>query len=93
MKTLDCFTVRLNVILNKWDVILKIIDETIPTKSKIDDILDKIGIPKTVAELGIEGDLYSVFEFTKDIRDKYVISRLLWDIGEIESVKCYFDCI
>lgn len=75
---------RLETIISKWDIIKQIIEEEIPTKSEIDEILNKIGIPTTAEELGMEGDLFSVFEFTKDIRDKYILSRLLWDIGETD---------
>ncbi len=77
---------RLNILIEKWDAIRKIICEEIPEKAEIDRILDRIGAPKTVTELGIEGDLFSTFEFTKDIRDKYVLSRLLWDLGEIDDI-------
>ena len=77
---------RLEVILAKWGTIQKIVAEEIPEKAAVDAILEKIGAPKTVAELGIEGDLFTVFAATKDIRDKYVLSRLLWDIGEIEEI-------
>ena len=75
---------RLETIISKWDIIKQIIDEEIPTQSKIDEILNKIGIPTTAEGLGMEGDLFSVFEFTKDIRDKYILSRLLWDLGETD---------
>lgn len=78
---------RLETIVGKWDIIKQIIDEEIPPKSKIDEILYKIGIPTTAEELGMEGDLFSVFEFTKDIRDKYILSRFLWDIGETDLFK------
>ncbi|MBQ9481821.1 MAG: sn-glycerol-1-phosphate dehydrogenase [Clostridia bacterium] len=77
---------RLEAILGKWKDIISIIEEEIPLKSQINGILGKIGAPETIEELGIEGDIYRVFGFTKDIRDKYVLSRLLWDLGETENV-------
>ena len=77
---------RLEVIIQKWDAIRAIIDEEIPQKATIDGILERIGAPKTVKALGIEGDLFTTFECTKDIKDKYVLSRLLWDLGEMEDV-------
>ena len=46
-------------------------------------ILDKIGAPKTAKEIGIDCDLATTLKATKDIRDKYVLSRLLWDLGVI----------
>ena len=48
--------------------------------------LDKIDAPKTAQEIGIDCDLSITLKATKDIRDKYVLSRLLWDLGMIEEV-------
>ena len=76
---------RLNIILDKWDIICRIIKEEIPSPKEIESILDKIGAPKTAKEIGIDCDLFTTFKATKDIRDKYVLSRLLWDLGEIDE--------
>jgi glycerol-1-phosphate dehydrogenase [NAD(P)+] len=77
---------RLDVIIEKWDKIQKIIQEEIPTQKQIESMLDKIGAPKTAQEIGIDCDLSMTLKATKDIRDKYVLSRLLWDLGMIEEV-------
>ena len=77
---------RLEIILEKWDKIQEIIREEIPTKKQIERILDKIGAPKTAQEIGIDCDLSITLKATKDIRDKYVLSRLLWDLGVIEEI-------
>lgn len=76
---------RLDVIIEKWDKIQEIIQEEIPTQKQIESILDKIGAPKTAQEIGIDCDLSMTLKATKDIRDKYVLSRLLWDLGVIED--------
>lgn len=72
---------RLDGILGKWDAILRVIDEEIPASAEIEALLDRIGAPKSPAEIGTEAHLSTVFAATKDIRDKYVLSRLLWDLG------------
>ena len=77
---------RLEIILEKWDKICGIIYEEIPRQKKIETILDKIRIPKTAEEIGIDCALSTTFQATKDIRDKYVLSRLLWDLGYIEAL-------
>lgn len=74
---------RLNIIIDKWDDILKIIDEEIPKQKEIENILDVIGAPKTIEEIGIDCDETLALKATKDIRDKYVLSRMLWDLGLI----------
>ena len=50
--------------------------ESVPVK-KIEKILDEIVAPKTVGEIGIDCDLSTTLQAMKDIRDKYVLSRLL----------------
>ena len=75
---------RLEIILSKWEDIIGIIKAEIPSASEVEKVLTLIGAPKTFKELGIDVDLYRTFLATKDIRDKYVLSRLLWDLGETE---------
>ncbi|MBO5713969.1 MAG: sn-glycerol-1-phosphate dehydrogenase, partial [Clostridia bacterium] len=76
---------RLEIIINKWNTICEIIQKEIPKQSKIYELLDIIGSPKTLKEIGIDCDLNLTLKATKDIRDKYVLSRLLWDLGVIEE--------
>lgn len=76
---------RLEIILAKWEIILDIIRKEIPSAKTVEQILDVIGAPKSAKEIGIDCDLGLTFKATKDIRDKYVLSRLLWDLGVIED--------
>ncbi len=76
---------RLDIIIDKWEEIKAIIREEIPSKAEIEEILTLIGAPKTIQEIGVECDLDLALKATKDIRDKYVLSRLLWDLGLIEE--------
>ena len=76
---------RLDRIIEKWDKILEIIREEIPKKREIERLLDLIDAPKSLHDIGIDDDLKTTFKATKDIRDKYVLSRLLWDIGLLDD--------
>ncbi len=81
---------RLNLILNHWDEILAIVDEEIPTAKEIEDLLNTISAPASLADIDVDEALLPViFAATKDIRDKYILSRLLWDLGD-ESVHTAF---
>lgn len=78
---------RLKVILNNWDSILKIIAEELPSSAEIESILDMIDAPKSLEAIGInEQDFPTIFKCTKDIRDKYVLSRLAWDLGVLDDI-------
>jgi len=78
---------RIKKIISEWDNILKIIEEEVPTQEYIGNLLDKIDAPKLPEEINIKDDILLSFKATKDIRDKYVLSRLFWDLGIIEDVK------
>lgn len=78
---------RLDIIIEKWQKIIDIINEEIPSLSFIENLYNKIGLPKTLKEIGMEESiLKNTFNATKDIRDKYVLSRLAWDLGVIEEI-------
>lgn len=78
---------RFEIIENNWDKILEIIN-TIPSSKEIENLLEVIDAPKSASQMGIDSsNLNKVFSATKDIRDKYVLSRLCWDLGIIDEIK------
>lgn len=78
---------RFGIIAEKWDVIQSIINEELPSVGEIEALYDKVGLPKTMAEIGLdEGILPLTFKSAKDIRDKYVLPRLCWDLGIIDEI-------
>ena len=84
---LTAHATRLETILTCWDTILQIIQEEIPSAQTLDTLLDTIDAPKTLREIGTEESLLpDIFRATKDIRDKYVLSRLAWDLGIEEEL-------
>lgn len=79
---------RLEIILNKWPEIQTIINEEVPHACKLRTMLRNIGAPERAGDIGLdETELSLVFHATKDIRDKYVLSRLCFDLGIIDEVK------
>ncbi|HHT65417.1 MAG TPA: sn-glycerol-1-phosphate dehydrogenase [Clostridiales bacterium] len=77
---------RLEQILQHWDDILAAIQQELPEQSEIVELLEEIGAPSSPAALGFSTELVRrTFHATKDIRDKYSVSRLLWDIGELDA--------
>ncbi|MBR5529583.1 MAG: sn-glycerol-1-phosphate dehydrogenase [Oscillospiraceae bacterium] len=78
---------RLEDIITNWDAILQIIEEELPSVAVLDKLMDTIEAPKTLEEIGLDSrDLPVYFKATKDIRDKYVLSRLCWDLGIIDEI-------
>ena len=49
--------------------------------------MDTIGISTDLNTLGVDSACAKqTFRATKDIRDKYVLSRLAWDLGILEEL-------
>lgn len=73
---------RLERILAHWPEILQIIREEIPPYQQIFDLMKKAGMPMMPADLGFTpAQTREAFLGTREIRDKYVASSLLWDLG------------
>lgn len=78
---------RLDIIIANWDKIIKIISEELPSSDELIKLFETIGMPKTVKEIGIdEKILPQTFKAAKDIRDKYVLPRLCWDLGILDEI-------
>ncbi len=73
---------RLNQLLAHWDEILQIMDEELPDTKTLIETMKKIGIPTTPAELGLDNAaVRRAFIGSREIRDKYILSSVLWDLG------------
>lgn len=73
---------RLDKIIANWDAIMNIVSQEIPSVSELEALYRKIGLPGSLTEIGEEESLLpTVLRCTKDIRDKYVLSRMAWDLG------------
>lgn len=78
---------RFRVIQENWDKILKIIDEELPSSQDIKKLMDTIGISTDLNTIGVDTQCArTTFRATKDIRDKYVLSRLAWDLGLLDEL-------
>ena len=78
---------RLEVICGRWPEIQGIVAEELPETGQIRDLMRSLGMPVEPEEIGIgRDDARLSFRATKDIRDKYIASRLLWDLGALEEV-------
>ncbi len=78
---------RLEVILAHWDEIQEIIG-SLPRVDDLTTRLGAIGMPTSFAEIGFsKDDLQKSILMSRDIRDKYIGSRLMWDLGISENLK------
>ena len=78
---------RFRLIAEKWEDILQILREELPDYEELCKLVDKVGISRDLTTIGVDGEAARItFRATKDIRDKYVLSRLAWDLGILEEL-------
>lgn len=83
----DLHKERLKKIIDNWDEILKLINEELPDSSELEALFESLGMMKTLGEMGIEENILPLtFKAAKDIRDKYVLPRLCWDLGILDEI-------
>ncbi len=84
--------VRLTRIIENWNDILKAIDEELPNAEWLFDKMRKTGMPMIPDEIGVsKSDVKDAFVCARDIRDKYLSTSLLWDLGELDDFAERFD--
>lgn len=65
-----------------WDEILRIIDAELPPTHEIEALMAHLEMPMVPADLGIsQEDTRRAFIGSRDIRDKYLTSTMLWEMG------------
>lgn len=83
----DRHALRLDVIIDNWQKICEIVKEELPSYEQLLSLYERLGIPRSFEELSMQVDILpKIVLATKDIRDKYILTRLLFDIGEMGLV-------
>ena len=83
----DTHPARFAVIEKNWEEILTILRQELPAKEDLQKLLDTVGISRDLMTMGVDAKTAKqTFRATKDIRDKYVLSRLAWDLGILEEL-------
>ena len=77
---------RLSRIVEIWPQLLEIMKEELPTQQRIMDLLSHVGAPVWPNDIGIEkSEVHDALMASREIRDKYIASSLLWDLGLLEE--------
>jgi len=74
--------VRFQKTVENWDTILKIIDEELPPTADIEALMKSLGMPMLPADIDVSAeDTVTALRASRDIRDKYLSSTMMWDMG------------
>ncbi len=79
---------RLNRIFANWHAITAAIDEELPSTQAILSLMKALGMPTTPEELGLDAAATRrALVGSREIRDKYLLNSLLWDLGLLDDVR------
>ena len=86
----DTHEARFQLIEKNWAAILQILKEELPKQEELCKLMDTVGISRDLQTIGVDRETARItFRATKDIRDKYVLSRLAWDLGILDELCAY----
>ena len=77
---------RKNILANLGEII-KIIETELPAYGELYALLESLGAPVSPEAFGIpESETPVCFKATKDVRDKYILSSLAFDLGCLDQI-------
>ena len=78
---------RLNKIIAHWDEIQAIIARELPPTEDLANLMRSLEMPMEPSDIGIgREDVYAAFIGSRDVRDKYLTSSMLWDLGLLHEI-------
>jgi glycerol-1-phosphate dehydrogenase [NAD(P)+] len=73
--------------IENWDRILHVASHDAPTADELEALMKRVGMPTRPCEIGIsDQDVIDAFVCSRDVRDKFQLSSMLWDIGYMDEV-------
>lgn len=76
---------RVDRILENWDRLTEILEKA-PDPEEVEALLRSSGMPTRASEIGLSAeDAADAFVCSRDTRDKYLTSSLIWDIGYMDE--------
>ena len=78
---------RLSAIEDHWEEI-RALAQTAPRAGEIAQVLESLGAPTRPEQVGVDpAYIADGILFAKELRDRYTILQLLWDIDRLEEMK------
>ena len=77
---------RIHFIQLHWEEILTVLKQELPASKDLLALMRRLGMPAWPQELGLSPqDVKQALIGSRDIRDKYLVSSLLWDLGKLHD--------
>lgn len=83
---------RAGRVIAAWDEILALMEKELPAYQAMAEYMKGLGMPTKPEEIGLSRqDVLDAFVCSRDIRNKYILSSMIWDIGYMEECAAWLD--
>ena len=83
---------RAKRVIAAWDDLLALMEKDLPAYQDMAEYMKKLGMPTKPEEIGLSRqDVLDAFVCSRDIRNKYILSSMIWDIGYMEDCTAWLD--
>lgn len=88
--SIEKYNKRIQIIKSKWNDIIRTIKKIVPSSKEIEAILQKVDAPINPLQVGVDSNtILNSIIFAKEIRSRYTVLQLLWDLGLLEEFALY----
>ena len=80
---------RVDAMLSNWDAIVGVLEKA-PDPDELEKILKSSGMPTKARDIDLsEDDVADAFVCSRDTRDKYLTSSMIWDLGYMDEFEAW----
>ncbi len=73
---------RAKLTIDNYDEIMRIVNEELPPTAEVERLMKLVGMPMKPSDIGVsDSDTIDALHASRDIRNKYLTSTMLWDLG------------
>lgn len=77
---------RIDAMEKNWDAVTGLL-KALPSSAYVSELLEGLGSPSLPAQIGVDKALLrDTFLYCKEVRARYTILQMLWDLGILEQV-------
>ena len=83
---------RAKRVIAAWDELLALMEKELPSYTEMAEYMKGLGMPTKPEEIGLSRqDVLDAFVCSRDIRNKYILSSMIWDIGYMEECTAWLN--
>ncbi|MBP5224899.1 MAG: sn-glycerol-1-phosphate dehydrogenase [Lachnospiraceae bacterium] len=83
---------RAQKIIAHWDELKALMRQALKEGKKLQPLMEKLGMPVKPADLGFGAEtVRDAFIVSRDVRDKYLLSSLIWDLGLMDEFAAWLE--